>query len=276
MDTPTTLFQNQSASASLVGGRKENQDNYGSTNTPFGQLFVVCDGMGGGPGGCTASTTAVNVFIQSVVDGDTSLSCPEVMTHAAEVANETLLQMMAEREELQGMGTTLVAILFNGESATVAHVGDSRLYQLRGKKMVFRTADHSMVADMVRRGTITEEQARLSAQSNIITRALGAGEKHDAEIDILPFSIGDRFILCTDGVWGSMPEPELIKVFSQKESLDTLAAGIASQVDQIGKDKGGHHDNLTLTIIETLVTSSLRPDASGAAARIKDIIKKIF
>lgn len=276
MSKTGTLYLNESASASRVGGRAENQDNYGCTNTPFGQLFVVCDGMGGGPGGRTASTTAVNVFIQSVVDADESMSCQDIMVHAAEVANGTLLQLMDEHEELRGMGTTLVAILFNSQAAIVAHVGDSRLYHLRGRKVLFRTADHSMVGEMVRRGTITEEQARLSSQSNIITRALGAGDNHEPEIDIQPFLLGDRFVLCTDGVWGSMPESDLIDAFSRKESLDTLAAEIAAQVDKIGIDKGGRHDNLTLTIIDSLAKSALHSEEPGAATRLKNIIKKIF
>lgn len=276
MNNTGTIYLNESASASLVGGRAENQDNYGSTNTPFGQLFVVCDGMGGGPGGRTASTTAVNYFIQSVVDGDAEQSCQDIMLHAVETANEMLQSMMSEDEELRGMGTTLVAILFNSEAAIVTHVGDSRLYQLHGTKVLFRTADHSMVAEMVRRGTLSEEQARLSSQSNIITRALGAGENHEAEIDVLPYSIGDRFILCTDGVWGSMPESELLACCSRKESLDILANDIASKVNQIGIDKGGHHDNLTLTIINCLASSVMRPQPSGKVARIKNIIKKLF
>lgn len=90
--------------------------------------------------------------------------------------------------------------------ATIAHVGDSRVYQFRGRTKIFRTFDHSMVFDLVKQKVITEEQARLSAQSNVITRALGI--KPDLEVEILerPFEAGDRFLLCTDGIHGSIEE----------------------------------------------------------------------
>lgn len=276
MSESHTIYLNDSASASRVGGRLENQDNYGSTNTQYGQLFVVCDGMGGGPGGRTASTTAVNVFIQSFVDSDPSMSCQDAMFQAVAIANNTLLQLMEQTSELKGMGTTIVAVLFTEEAAVIAHVGDSRLYHLHGNKVLFRTSDHSLVGDMVRRGTLSEEQARLSSQSNIITRALGAGEAHEAEIDTIPYSQGDRFILCTDGVWGSMPEAELVDCFSCKLPLPELVDDIASRIDKIGIDKGGHHDNLTITIVDTCSNSVLRPVQQGKISRIKNVIKKIF
>ena len=100
------------------------------------------------------------------------------------------------------MGSTCTVLLINDTSAIVAHVGDSRVYQIRGRNKIFRTFDHSMVFDLVKQKVITEEQARLSAQSNVITRALGI--KPDIEVDVveLPYDAGDRFILTTDGIHG--------------------------------------------------------------------------
>ena len=157
------------------------------------------------------------------------------------------------------MGSTCTILLISKDSAIIAHVGDSRVYQLRGKNKIFRTFDHSMVFDLVKQKVITEEQARLSAQSNVITRALGI--KPDIEVDIieLPFDIGDRFLLTTDGIHGSISEAELIEMASDKKhALGTVTDEIATTIDGKGRNEGGGHDNLTLAIIETKTNSKLR------------------
>lgn len=157
------------------------------------------------------------------------------------------------------MGSTCTILLISNDSAIIAHVGDSRVYQLRGKNKIFRTFDHSMVFDLVKQKVITEEQARLSAQSNVITRALGI--KQDMEVDIieLPFDTGDRFLLTTDGIHGAISEAELIEMASDKKhALGTVTDEIATTIDGKGRNEGGGHDNLTLAIIETKTNSKLR------------------
>ncbi len=240
---------------SRVGGRSENQDYCGYTDTPRGLLIILCDGMGGGPGGRTASSTVVEEVKQYMQDVDLTLDDRDALKLAISTANDALEHQIEEIPELKGMGTTIVALYITKESALIAHVGDSRLYQLRGKKVVFRTKDHSFVGEMVQNATLTEEQARLSAQSNIITRALGAGDNHEPDFDVVPYLKGDRFVLCSDGIWGAMPESELVGKLVKNQELDKLVDDLSSEVDVLGVSSGGHHDNMTLVIADVELNS---------------------
>lgn len=236
---------------SRQGGRSENQDSCGFLDTPHGHLAVVCDGMGGGPAGKLASTIAVQNILGYVGNAPVEEKPAEVMRKAVESAQQAILEEVGKRPELNGMGTTVAAVLIGKEAAVVAHVGDSRVYQFRRGKKIFRTEDHSWVAEMVRNKSLTEEQARLSSQSNIITRALGGKSDELADIDILPYEEGDRFMLCTDGIWGMLTEKELVQRAAQTPSLAGTVDGLVLEVDEEGRHSGNTHDNLTLAIIET-------------------------
>lgn len=244
---------------SRIGGRSENQDSYGSAETPYGFVVTVCDGMGGGPGGKTASSIAVKEIILGIKDGNPDDTAVNIVIKAIRRANLAIIEAGKETPALKGMGSTCTILLISNESAIIAHVGDSRVYQLRGKSKIFRTFDHSMVFDLVKQKVITEEQARLSAQSNVITRALGI--KPDIEVDVieLPFDTGDRFLLTTDGIHGAISESELIEMASDKKhALGIVTDEIATTIDGKGRNEGGGHDNLTLAIIETKTNSKLR------------------
>lgn len=248
---------------SRIGGRSENQDSYGFSDTPFGLLVTVCDGMGGGPGGKTASSIAVKAIIDGVAEADPDrLSPTEALTAAIKGANQAVITAQDENPKLRGMGTTCTALLINQQSAVIAHAGDSRVYQLRRHRKVFRTFDHSMVFGLVEKKIITEEQARLSDNSNIITRALGL--KPDVEIDTTerPFKKNDRFMLCSDGIHGTMPEPELIKRITENKELNQIVDGLANYVDQMGRNHGGGHDNLTIVMVKTKTKSKLKEKCS--------------
>lgn len=244
---------------SRIGGRSENQDSYGYSDTPYGFVVTVCDGMGGGPGGKTASSIAVSEIISGIKEGNSDDTATNIVIKAIRRANLAIIEAGNITPALKGMGSTCTVLLISEESAIVAHVGDSRVYQLRGKNKVFRTFDHSMVFDLVKQKVITEEQARLSAQSNVITRALGI--KSDIEVDVteLPYDTGDRFLLTTDGIHGSVSEIELIEMASDKKhALGIVTDEIATTIDGKGRNEGGGHDNLTIAIIETKINSKLR------------------
>lgn len=243
---------------SRTGGRDENQDNYGYAQTAWGFLVTVCDGMGGGPGGKTASTIAVNEIIAGVEGASKDEEISNILIKAIRRANMAIIEAGNENPALKGMGSTATVLLLSEYAAHIAFVGDSRIYQLRGRRKVFRTFDHSMVFDLVKQNVITEEQARLSAQSNIITRALGV--KPDVEVDIheLPYEKGDRFVLCSDGIHGTMPEKQLLKMFAQKKPLGIVTDNIATYVDNLGRLSGQGYDNLTLAMVETKTNSILK------------------
>lgn len=261
---------------SRIGGRSENQDSYGSSETPYGFVVTVCDGMGGGPGGKTASSIAVNEIITGIKEGNSDDTATNIVIKAVRRANLAIIEKGQENPALKGMGSTCTVLLISKDSAIVAHVGDSRVYQLRGKTKIFRTFDHSMVFDLVKQKVITEEQARLSAQSNVITRALGI--KPDIEVDVieLPYQAGDRFLLTTDGIHGSLSEAVLMEMASdRKHALGTVTDEIATTIDGNGRSEGGGHDNLTLAIIETNINSKLRSKMNAKTKLLLVIISLI-
>lgn len=243
----------------LIGGRTENQDSAGFKDVELGCLVVVCDGMGGGNGGSTASRLAV----QTVID-DMSLAKDyhdpiEKLSEAIQHANQVIYTTGNAEPSLKGMGTTLTALLISKQSAIIAHVGDSRVYQLRKHAKVFRTDDHSMVFQLVKQGFITEEEARNHPQSNVILSALGIGEVVEPEITEVSYNKGDRFILCTDGFWGMMSEPEFIRYASGSGDMEETLVNTANEVNSIGIRQGGGHDNLTAAMIDVKRNSKLKP-----------------
>ena len=243
---------------SRIGGRKENQDSAGFMNTNLGCLVVVCDGMGGMQGGSVASQTAVRTIIETVNTADKQSSPSMTLIKAIHNANNLIIETGMGSKDLQGMGTTATALLLTPYSAYVAHVGDSRIYQLRKGKKIFRTFDHSMVFEMVKKKVISEEQARLSAQSNVIMKALGITPDIEVEVTECPYKKGDRFILCTDGFWGAMPEEDFIRHLSEKDDVKKVLETTANVVEGIGRNNGGEYDNLTAAILEMDENSILK------------------
>ncbi len=240
---------------SMIGGRPDNQDSWGYADTPVGFLLAVCDGMGGGPGGKQASQTVVAEVIKSLAACSSQSSPTEALKRAVAQAEQALDNMMEAHAELRGMGSTLVAVLISEQSAHIAHLGDSRCYQISRGKAVFRTDDHSLVGELVRNKAMTEEQARMSPQSNVITRALGNTSNHVAQIDEVCFRQGDRFILCTDGVWGVMPHEQLLQRLTAPIGVGDLADGLSMEVDRLGRAGSDHFDNHTIAVLEINMNS---------------------
>ncbi|WP_052354269.1 PP2C family protein-serine/threonine phosphatase [Flectobacillus major] len=249
--------QFKTVSKSAIGGRRENQDSEGSLMTKLGFLCVVCDGMGGAAGGKTASAMAVNIILQEVAN-TTILHPGQALLTAINKANHEIFSRGRQQTELRGMGTTVTALILNNDKATIAHAGDSRIYLLRDGEKVFRTNDHSKVFELVKRGILTEEQARLSEESNVIQRALGIAPDIEVEInDNIPFLKNDLFMLCTDGVCGAVSEENLLQMLTKDKDIRALAEKIITQIDTLGNRQGGGHDNLTVSFVQPLVNSKL-------------------
>lgn len=261
---------------SRIGGRQENQDSFGYADTPYGFAVTVCDGMGGGPGGKTASLIAVREILFGIKEGNPDDTAANIVIKAIRRANLAILETSTENPLLQGMGSTCTVLLINEDSAIAAYCGDSRIYQLRGRAKVFRTFDHSLVFDLVRQKVITEEQARLSAQSNVITRALGLKPDVEVEAVELPYEAGDRFLLTTDGIHGAVPETDLIEMAANRKlALGAVTDEIATTIDGAGRRDGGGHDNLTLALMETKINSKLRAKMSRKYKLILCVISAI-
>ena len=218
--------------------------------------------MGGGPGGKTASYIAKYEILSTISQCNSQTPRLTAMKMAVSRANDAMEEQMAKVPALRGMGSTVVALLISEQSAVVAHLGDSRCYQLRGKKVKFRTQDHSLVGELVRNKAITEEQARVSPQSNVITRGLGNTSNHVAEVEEIPYRNGDRFLLCTDGVWGIMPHEDLLMRFTAPSDIPTIIGSLSEEIDRIGFAAGGLHDNHTIVMVETRTNSLLKEKMS--------------
>lgn len=272
----SSIIPLQGVANSIQGGRPENQDDGGFIDTPLGFLLVVCDGMGGGPGGKTASGIVKTELMASLRESNPQASRIEAMKKAVSIANDALYRKMEEVPALVGMGSTLVAILINQQSAIIAHLGDSRCYRVSHGRIVHRTNDHSLVGELVRNKALTEEQARVSPQSNVITRGLGSTNNHVPEIEEVPYCKGDRFFLCTDGVWGIMPHEELAQRLTSQQSLSSLVSNLSAEIDNRGLAAGGNHDNHTLAVVEMNVDSILKDKMSKIMKVILSVLGSLL
>lgn len=193
--------------------RKQNQDAYYCSAPDERYPFaVVCDGMGGARAGNVASSMAVESFAATLQEG-LAADKPEVeslLCQAVERANELLCYRAAMDENCRGMGTTLVAAVVEPDVVRLVNVGDSRAYVVSPQGISQLTRDHSVVEDLVERGEITHEEARLHPQKNLITRALGAEVQVTADTYKMERQEGTFILLCSDGLSNVVTDQELL------------------------------------------------------------------
>lgn len=231
--------------------RDANEDACNSGLTPDGTAWaVVCDGMGGVHGGNVASSVAVETIIRqyraffksSQARGDNAIR--NLMTSAVYNANSAVYERACAEPALAGMGTTVVTVVVTGEVAHVVHVGDSRAYLIGPDGAQQLTTDHSMVQEMVDNGRLTEQQARVHPQKNIITRALGVEPTVLVDYGEFTFAGRSLVLLCTDGLSNYL-EPETLYALSQQYTGHELAEQLIEKAKA-----GGGGDNITVAIIE--------------------------
>jgi serine/threonine protein phosphatase PrpC len=236
-------FRLQVAGKSDVGCvRSNNEDSFGyrlSADERSGVL-IVCDGMGGQPFGEVASDLAVKTVLQRFAAGGSEQGS-EFLAEAIAAANAAIREA-ARDPEMEGMGTTIVAALANGDSVTIAHAGDSRAYLVRAGKMQPLTSDHSYVMEQVRRGIINAQEAETSSLQNIILRALGTDENVEVDIGELAPRAGDILLLCSDGLTRMVPEAVIAKIISGDAS--GALAGACDDLIAAARAAGGQ-DNIT-------------------------------
>lgn len=234
--------------------RKMNQDTVFCCVEPVGflpNLFIVADGMGGHKAGDLASTEAVRCFVQYIKEH--ALAADDIfdlMHMALEEANRSVYRLSKESEDYQGMGTTFVAATVCGNILYCINVGDSRLYQLnragqRPMSLEKVTEDHSIVEMLLKQGMITEEEARVHPQKNMITRAVGIEEI--VEIDDFRVEVSDiiRVLLCSDGLSNMLTDLEILNMLSEKGTVEEAAEHLMQKAN----DNGGK-DNISVIVIE--------------------------
>lgn len=251
--------------------RSENQD-FGALTNPQeeaksqagGRLLIVADGMGGHRGGATASRLAADTVKSEYLGSETG--DPAIALHEAmAMANAKIFAESQTNPDLRGMGTTTSALVVRGTQGWFAHVGDSRIYLIRGERIQQLTDDHSLVASMVREGLLTIQEAETHPRRNVLQRSVGVGE--DVEIDIRgPFEVqeGDTFILCSDGLHGVVKEDEISRVAQMP--LEQAA----NEFVKLALDRGAP-DNVTV-----IVARVVRADSIGEDTLTDDTERELF
>ena len=197
------------AGLSKAGGRKTNQDSFGTEPGDDGGCWVVADGLGGHAGGETASRMAVEAVLQRC--RQTPAATAGLIGDCFRDAQAAIVQKAAENYELVGMRTTMVLLVADAQNAVWGHVGDSRLYWFRQGKIMHQTRDHSVPQMLVDAGKIRPEDIRGHEDQNRLTRAIGqVGElRPTISAAPLPVQAGDAALLCSDGVWTYVWETEM-------------------------------------------------------------------
>jgi PPM family protein phosphatase len=224
--------------------RPQNEDSYLS----MGQcgIYAVADGVGGAQAGDVASQMAMEILGEAFANFKAGSDAETVMHAALERANGAIFQMAQELPQLSSMATTIVALHLADSIATIGHVGDSRLYRVDREGNLYReTADHSMVADEVRAGRMTEEQAENHPGRNIINRALGAEATVDVDMKTIMVEPGTSFLLCSDGITRHVGDQEIRGVLSSGDDPEVTCTYLKNLVYARGAE-----DNLTAVVVK--------------------------
>lgn len=225
--------------------RSMNQDRYSNYFHPRFSLFLLADGMGGHNAGEVAAAMAIDACREYFMKDKERSDYEALLTEAVEAANLAIYEKGESISEYRRMGTTICAAVIADRQLTIAHVGDSRIYLFRDGKLLQLTQDHSLVADMVRQGLLTPEQALVHPDRNTLTRAVGTNETIAVDTRTLSLSAGDRLLLCSDGLT-KMMDTEAIEAILAAEPV---AREAAEMLVKQANDNGGA-DNITLTLYD--------------------------
>ena len=238
--------------------RSSNEDSY-CTRSDLG-LYVVADGMGGHVAGEVASRVAVEaieIFIQETAGADKNRTWPfpfepalsleaNRLKAAFRLANRRIASTIADSHDLRGMATTASSLLTGPDGACVAHVGDSRVYVLRGGHLQQITNDHSWVEEQVRAGTMTATAARQHPWRNVVTRALSGGEDPEVDVTQVQPVQSERYLLCSDGLFSVVPDEQIATL------LGTPGVPLEDVCQKLidAANAAGGPDNITALVLE--------------------------
>ena len=237
--------------------RSHNEDSIGS-DKEIG-VAVLADGMGGYKAGEVASSIAVNMILEELrgtlrsgapSDEDESgySEATVRVKEAIEKANETIYQTAQSQPQCAGMGTTLVTAAFYDDRLTVAHIGDSRLYRLRGEDFHQMTSDHSLLQELIDKGFYTPEEAKKSLNKNLVTRAMGVEKAVTPDLQEDVVLTGDVYLLCSDGLSDLVEDVEILEAL---KATDSSLEAMAQRLVQLANDKGGK-DNISVILARVI------------------------
>ena len=241
--------------------RSHNEDNLGLATEQ--NLYMVADGMGGHASGEVASEMAVETvqeFFEETED-DEQLTWPYKMDQdlnyeenrlnaGIKLANLKIYETASQNSAQRGMGTTMVALLFNGETAYFGHVGDSRIYRLRDDELYQVTDDHSLLNDYIQMKDLSEEEIENFPHKNVIVRALGMKETVQVDVDNEHPQHGDIYLLCSDGLNAMSTDEEIKSIMTEhQDDLEVCCNALIESAN----DNGGN-DNITVVLVKVLET----------------------
>jgi len=238
-------------------GRKRDHNEDSFVVRPTDGLFIVADGMGGHLGGDRASRMAVDLVAEELehtllgaaAPAPPVAAAPEeapaalALRAAARAAGAAIYEVAQGDEHLQGMGTTLTALFFRHGRAHVAHVGDSRAYLFRDGRVEQLTEDHSWIAEQVRAGLLSEEEARDSKFKHIITRSVGFERDVQVDISAVPVLMGDCYLVCSDGLSNFVEADELAHIMT-----GAFYSRVPEMLVDLANERGGD-DNITVVLV---------------------------
>ncbi len=223
--------------------RELNEDTWARETLPNGELFLVADGMGGHRTGEVASNMASDSLVAAMRE---LLDVPtQSLPRAMQRSNLAVFQHASRKAESRGMGTTMTAVVVDGNAAIIGHVGDSRAYLIRANKIVQLTRDHSWVAERVRQGLLSEEEARDHKWRNVITNALGSRPQLRLDLFGMTLLEGDLIMICSDGLSNLVSEAQMLQV--AQEHIYEEAEAVTQELVRLANEAGGH-DNITCVV----------------------------
>ena len=237
--------------------RSSNQDDY--YVDPQGRFFIVADGMGGHAGGQEASRIATKT-IRTYLEAHwaSADSTHDILHQALELANKDILIDQKQHPERGDMGTTAVVLAFRkdkDEQPWCAHVGDSRLYRLRGPKILQITEDHTWIARAVREGELSPDQSRNHPWRHVLSQCLGRADMHRIDVQPVEAQPGDRFLLCSDGLTEELPDTIIAAHLKSIRAVESAAQALINSAK-----KHGGRDNITVVIVTLLLEKDLKDD----------------
>lgn len=269
-DASTTMSEINAVVRSDLGNVRQNNEDTGlfvrladeGIRRVKGYLLLVADGMGGHLAGEIASQMAAELINREYFQYTDTIE--KSLLRAFQIANRQIFDEARTHNTFRGMGTTCTAIVVHEQQLYFAHVGDSRAYLFKAGQLVQLTQDHTYVQELLRRGELSVEAAASHPERNVLTQAMGT--KTDIQVDlgrcVLPFDLGDRLLLCSDGLYEYCREADLSRLL-RLESLPDAAEALI----QLAKSRGGH-DNITVVLAERM---ALRPETPSKETREIDV-----
>ncbi|MEZ4410907.1 MAG: Stp1/IreP family PP2C-type Ser/Thr phosphatase [Polyangiales bacterium] len=219
--------------------RDHNEDSY-AVEDALG-LYIVCDGMGGHQAGEVASALAIATVVeyaQKHTEGDQLA----VLADATRLANQRVIEEGSRNRKRKGMGSTLVALIRDGDDMGIAHVGDSRCYRFRASVLERLTRDHSLIEELA--GDDPVAHAALGGYSNVITRAIGTAADTEPELRREKLQVGDLYLLCSDGLSGVVKDAEIARILAREGSLEDRCRELVQAANE-----GGGPDNISTVLV---------------------------